>query len=280
MRKMSSFSGKGLSTNCIVWKRWMLWSKWILQWKFRWWAYKLVGCCKLSFYANESCGLFLAMIEMTRHVHRVFGLWQWCNFSGIVFRVFIHAYSIIVEYDTKRKYPEEYPTVDRVGSEKKLFRAELIASSFLFLISKQARVTAFLNSVLFPFFILDFPVSFIYQTKHSMMDQSSVGQVPLRRQRPKSDSEHFDSHESYIRGESLIQNTNLALNMIYLGSKGGTAVRGLSSDQCGLGTTPGVDDICGLSLSLVHSFALRGFSPGTPVFLSHQNSTVPNSKNH
>ena len=112
------------------------------------------------------------------------------------------------------------------------------------------------------------------------MDQSSVGQVPLRRQRPKSDSEHFDSHESYIRGESLIQNTNLALNMIYLGSKGGTAVRALSSHQCGLGTTPGVDDICGLSLSLVHSFALRGFSPGTPVFPSHQNSTVPNSKNH
>ena len=112
------------------------------------------------------------------------------------------------------------------------------------------------------------------------MDQSSVGQVRLRRQRPKSDSEHFDSHESYIREESLIQNTNLALNMIYLGSKGGTAVRALSSDQCGLGTTPGVDDICGLSLSLVHSFALRGFSLGTPVFPSHQNSTVPNSKNH
>ena len=89
---------------------------------------------KLSFYASESCGLFLAMIEMTRHVHRVFGLWQWCNSSGIVFRVFIHAYSIIVEYEIKRKYPEEYPTVDKVGSKKReeiLFRVELVASSFL-----------------------------------------------------------------------------------------------------------------------------------------------------
>ena len=112
------------------------------------------------------------------------------------------------------------------------------------------------------------------------MDQSSVGQVRLRRQRPKSDSEHFDSHESYIRGESLIQNINLDLNMIYLGSKGGTVVTALSFHQCGLGSTLGVDAICGLSLLLVHSFALRGFSPGTPVFPSHQNSTVPNSKNH
>ena len=111
-----------------------------------------------------------------------------------------------------------------------------------------------------------------------MMDQSSVGQVRLRRQRPKSDSEHFDSHESYIRGESLIQNINLDLNIIYLGSKGGTVVTALSFHQCGLGSTLGVDAI--LSLLLVLSFALRGFSPGTPVFPSHHNSTVPNSKNH
>ena len=155
MRKMSSFSGKGLSTNSIAWKRWMLWNKSILQWKFRWWGYKLVGCCKLSFYANESCRLFLAMIEMTRHVHRVFGLWQWCNFSGIVFRVFIHAYSIIVEYDIKRKYPEEYPTVDKVGTEKKRGNSVSCRINRLlisYLISKQARVTAFLTAFLFSFF--------------------------------------------------------------------------------------------------------------------------------
>ena len=32
-------------------------------------------CMKLSV-----CGLFSAMIKMTRHVHHVFGLWQLCNF--------------------------------------------------------------------------------------------------------------------------------------------------------------------------------------------------------
>ena len=72
--------------------------------------------------------------------------WHWCYFSGIVFRVFIHAYSIIVEYDVKRKYPEEYPTVDKVGSEKKRgnpvsCRINRLLISYL--ISKQARVTAF-----------------------------------------------------------------------------------------------------------------------------------------
>ena len=38
-----------------------------------------------------------------------------------------------------------------------------------------------------------------------------------------------------------------------------------------------VDAICGLSLLLVLSLALRGFSPGTPVFPSPQKPTFPNS---
>ena len=38
--------------------------------------------------------------------------------------------------------------------------------------------------------------------------------------------------------------------------------------QCGPGSNPGVDAICGLRLLLVLSFAPRGFSPGTPVFPS------------
>ena len=46
----------------------------------------------------------------------------WCNFSWIDFRVFIHAYSIIVEYDIESKYPEEYSTVDKGGSQKLLAR--------------------------------------------------------------------------------------------------------------------------------------------------------------
>ena len=62
------------------------------------------------------------MIEITRHVQRVFGLWELCYFSQIEFRVFIHTYSIIVEFDIKSKFPEEYSTVDKVRSEKLLAR--------------------------------------------------------------------------------------------------------------------------------------------------------------
>ena len=55
---------------------------------------------------------------------------------------------------------------------------------------------------------------------------------------------------------------------------GGAVVRALASHQC---SNPGVDAMCGLSLLLVLSFALRGFSPGTLVFPSPQKPTFPNS---
>ena len=51
-------------------------------------------------------------------------------------------------------------------------------------------------------------------------------------------------------------------------SKGGALLGALFFHQCGPGSNPGVDVICGLSLLLVLSFAPRGFSPGTPVFPS------------
>ena len=54
-------------------------------------------------------------------------------------------------------------------------------------------------------------------------------------------------------------------------------MRALASHQCGSGSNPGVDAICGLSLLLVLSLAPRGFSPGTPVFPSPQKPTFPNS---
>ena len=57
----------------------------------------------------------------------------------------------------------------------------------------------------------------------------------------------------------------------------GAVVRALASHQCGPGSNPGVDAICGLSLSLVLSIAPTGFSPGTPVFPSPEKPTVPNS---
>ena len=51
----------------------------------------------------------------------------------------------------------------------------------------------------------------------------------------------------------------------------------LASHQCGPGSNPHVDAICGLSLLLVLSFAPRGFSPGIPVFTPPQIKTFPNS---
>ena len=50
-----------------------------------------------------------------------------------------------------------------------------------------------------------------------------------------------------------------------------------TTDQCGRGSNPGVDAVCGLSLLLVLSLNLRGFSPGTPVFSSPQKPTRPKS---
>ena len=61
------------------------------------------------------------------------------------------------------------------------------------------------------------------------------------------------------------------------GARDGAVVRALASNQCGPGSNPGLDAICGLSLLLVLSFAPRGFSPGTPVFPSPQKPTFPNS---
>ena len=60
-------------------------------------------------------------------------------------------------------------------------------------------------------------------------------------------------------------------------SMGAAVVKALASHQCGRGSNPGVDAICGLSLLLVLSLAPRGFSPGTPVFPSPKKPTFPNS---
>ena len=62
-----------------------------------------------------------------------------------------------------------------------------------------------------------------------------------------------------------------------MGARDGAVVRALTSHQCGPGSTPGVDAICGLSLLLVLSLAPRGFSPVIPVFPSPQKPTLPNS---
>ena len=61
------------------------------------------------------------------------------------------------------------------------------------------------------------------------------------------------------------------------GARDGAVVRALTFQQCGTGSNPGVDAICGLSLLLVFSLAPRGFSQGTPVSPAPQKPTFPNS---
>ena len=62
-----------------------------------------------------------------------------------------------------------------------------------------------------------------------------------------------------------------------LGHEGGAVVRTLASHQCGTGSNPRINAIRGLSLLLVLSFALSGFSPGTPLspLLRNQQFHIP-----
>ena len=55
-------------------------------------------------------------------------------------------------------------------------------------------------------------------------------------------------------------------------SRVGAVVRALAFHQCVPRSIPGPGVICGLSLLILYS-APRGFSPGTPVFLSPQKPT-------
>ena len=142
MTKMSNFSWADRSTNSIAWKRWLLWNKWILKWPRKeesLWANLaiiLVGCCKLSLYANESCVehafyfrrwlkwrvMFITFLLPVNDVS---------NFSRIEaldVRVFIHSRSIKINSKTNRrigyksKYLEEYSIVKKVGRERLLAR--------------------------------------------------------------------------------------------------------------------------------------------------------------
>jgi len=65
--------------------------------------------------------------------------------------------------------------------------------------------------------------------------------------------------------------------MHFRGARDGAVAKALASHLCAPGFKSGVDAICGLSLLLVLSFALRGFSLSTPVFPSPQKSTFSNS---
>ena len=62
------------------------------------------------------------------------------------------------------------------------------------------------------------------------------------------------------------------------GSRDGAVVTALASHQCGPGSIPGLDVICGLIEFVVGSrLRSEGFSPGSPVFLPPQKTTFLNS---
>ena len=89
-----------------------------------------------------STWFILVMIEMTHHVHHIFGLWQWCNFSWLDF---IHTYSIIIKKWHKKEIfwrildCQESPVLCRTNS------------LLIYLISKQASLNAFFKSILVVF---------------------------------------------------------------------------------------------------------------------------------
>ena len=123
--EMSNFPGTGRSTNSIAWKRWLLWNKWMLQWKLRWWGYKLVGRCKLSLYENESCD-----------EHAVY-FWRWLKWRAMFItfllssndlylytRIFWRKYSLNILKNSRPSIKWEV----KPFSEEILLRVELIAS--------------------------------------------------------------------------------------------------------------------------------------------------------
>ena len=87
-----------------------------------------------------------------------------------------------------------------------------------------------------------------------------------------------DNQLSYPRGRDLsVVSTIWHPLSNFWGARDGTVVRALASRQCGPGSNPGINVICGLSLLLVRFFAPGGFSLGTPVFPSPQKPTFPSS---
>ena len=89
-----------------------------------------------------------------------------------------------------------------------------------------------------------------------------------------NNSPHVKFHRFLFPFSSKFLDLNFAP---YWGARNGAVVRALASHQCGPGSNPIVDTICGLSLLFVLSFGPRGFSPGTPVFPSPQKPTFSNS---
>ena len=113
-----------------------------------------------------ACDLFSLMIEKACYVNHFFDIWQWWS-RPLNFRVFIHVYSLRPQtyfrlsltrvLNQFRIWKKQLKSIDieKVGSKKHLasksvsFLVELISSSFLNLIVKQARLKASVSGFLF-----------------------------------------------------------------------------------------------------------------------------------
>ena len=85
----------------------------------------------------------------------------------------------------------------------------------------------------------------------------------------------FENKVAYIASITVL-NTNEELQRDFTAfpCRDGAVVRAPAFHQCGQGSVPGLDVICGLSLLLVLFYAPRGFSPGTPVFPSPEKTNT------
>ena len=142
--------------------------------KMRIWISKIVmvWCCNLLLYENESRDEHAIYFRQwlkrqTCHVNHFFDIWQWCNSSGIEALEFLCIYTCVQPATTDvfpvvanartKSIQKQVKSIDvnKIGSKKHLvhksvlFRVELIASSFLDLIFKQARLNAAVRGFLF-----------------------------------------------------------------------------------------------------------------------------------
>ena len=104
--------------------------------------------------------------------------------------------------------------------------------------------------------------------------QTSDGIISGLQWKTRQNLRLVDTRETNLCVHNDLEYTSAVCRLMnfVLGSSVSAVVRALPSHQCGSGSIPGSDVVCGLSLLVLYS-APRGFSLGTPVFPSHQKLT-------
>ena len=108
---------------------------------------------------------------------------------------------------------------------------------------------------------------------HICVNNFSVGKCLSHSTRYKVNIKHLQHETTYgktFSGPKCRCSGNYG-NRVY-GGRVGLLVRALVFHHCGPGSISALGVICGLSVLVLYA-AMRGFSPGTPVFPSHQKPT-------